>query len=128
MNLMRAVTATMVAALLATPAGLAQQQAPQRAGTVAEGVRAVLVDVVVRDKRGLPVRDLAETDFELLEDGVRQKIGSFTPFFEGAPPAVTSTGSTTTTATTTTTTTTSVPVIQGPIVTALVFDRLSPEA
>ena len=46
---------------------------------------AVLVDVVVRDKRGQPVRDLTEADFELSEDGVAQKIGSFTPIQE--PPA-----------------------------------------
>ena len=58
---------------------------PQRAaGTVQEGVHAVLVDVVVRDKRGQPVRDLTEADFEVLEDGVPQTIGSFTPMFEGA--------------------------------------------
>ena len=37
----------------------ARQQPPQRAtGVTREGVRAVLVDVVVRDKRGQPVRDL----------------------------------------------------------------------
>ena len=34
------------------------------------GVTAVLVDVVVRDKHGLPVRDLQQSDFEVLEDGV----------------------------------------------------------
>ena len=61
--------------LLGTP----RAQEPQRAvGTVKEGVTAVLVDVVVRDKRGQPVRDLTEADFELFEDGVAQKIGSFT--------------------------------------------------
>ena len=38
----------------------------------------MLVDVVVRDKRGQPVRDLALSDFEVLEDGVPQTIGSFT--------------------------------------------------
>ena len=39
----------------------------------------MLVDVVVRDKRGQPVRDLTQADFEVLEDGVPQTIGSFTP-------------------------------------------------
>jgi VWFA-related protein len=34
----------------------------------------VLVDVVVRDKSGAVVRGLTPDDFELLEDGVRQKI------------------------------------------------------
>ena len=60
---------------------------PSRSGPRAspKGVTAVLVDVVVRDKRGQPVRDLTEADFEIVEDGVPQKIGSFTPIFEGAP-------------------------------------------
>ena len=58
----------------------ARQQTPQRApGMTHEGVRAVLVDVVVRDKRGQPVRDLSASDFEVTEDGVAQTIGSFTP-------------------------------------------------
>ena len=32
-----------------------------------------------------PVRDLSQADFEMLEDGVPQKLGSFTPVFESAP-------------------------------------------
>ena len=39
---------------------------------------AVLVDVVVRDRQGRPVLDLEADDFEILEDGVPQTIGSFT--------------------------------------------------
>ena len=75
-----------VAAVLVLLLGTPRAQEPQRAaGTVKEGVTAVLVDVVVRDKRGQPVRDLTEADFELSEDGVAQKIGSFTPIQE--PPA-----------------------------------------
>ena len=86
----------------------------------------VSLDIVVRDKKGRPVRDLTETDFEVYEDGVRQQIGSFRFVLrepaerdkpnekgakEGVPPRVApdrdigSTG-----------------------VIALVFDRLSPEA
>ena len=113
----------------------AQQPAPQRApGTISEGVTAVLVDVVVRDRRGLPVRDLTAADFEILEDGVAQTLGSFTPVFHadpaaavpagkpaaaappavvGSPPAVVGTPP---------------PANEGPLVTALVFDRLTPEA
>jgi hypothetical protein len=45
----------------------------------------VLVDVVVWDKRGQPVRDLTLSDFEVLEDGVPQKIDSFTPVFAATP-------------------------------------------
>jgi VWFA-related protein len=102
----------------------AQQPSPQRApGTLTEGVTAVLVDAVVRDRRGQPVRDLTETDFQILEDGVPQKLGSFTPVMDqgkaapAADPGVTAkpaaaAGS----------------IDKGPVVTALVFDRLSPEA
>ena len=35
---------------------------------------AVLVDVVVRDKKGLPVTGLTASDFDVFEDGVRQKL------------------------------------------------------
>jgi VWFA-related protein len=108
--------------VLAIVVGEAQQQTPQRAkDTLKEGVTAVLVDVVVRDRRGLPVRDLTAADFDVLEDGVAQTIGSFTPVLESAaaggapppasPPHVVS------------------PVWErGPGIIALVFDRLSPEA
>ena len=37
----------------------------------------VSLDIVVRDKKGRPVRDLTVRDFEVYEDGVRQEIGSF---------------------------------------------------
>src|SRR3954452_16799810 len=64
---------------------LPRAQEPQRAiGTVKEGVTAVLVDVVVRDRRGQPVRDLKAADFEILEDGVQQQVGSFTPILAAA--------------------------------------------
>jgi VWFA-related protein len=109
---------------VALSAQQSQPAAPQRApGTLRESVTAVLVDVVVRDKRGQPVRDLVKGDFEILEDGVRQTLDSFTPFLEGTSPAVP---------------TTAPPQSAGsaaagelpdtPAVMALVFDRLSPEA
>jgi VWFA-related protein len=111
--------------LLTGAAGDAQQPPVQRADrTLSEGVTAVLVDVVVRDKRGQPVRDLALSDFEVIEDGVPQPIGSFSSVFDGAKPALPpaapappSVGAET-----------APPVNSGPVVTALVFDRLSPEA
>jgi hypothetical protein len=35
---------------------------------------AILVDVVVRDKKGAPILGLTAADFDLFEDGVRQKL------------------------------------------------------
>src|SRR6185369_1765805 len=40
-------------------------------------INLALVDVVVRDRSGAVVTDLTADDFELLEDGVRQKIVTF---------------------------------------------------
>src|SRR6185369_14666596 len=86
----------------------------------------VRLDVVVKDKKGRPIRDLKQADFEVLEDGVQQKVESFRFVVrEGAPAKsepkddkVASTGATTTAPQRRST----------PTVTALVFDRLSPEA
>ncbi|MEP6593234.1 MAG: VWA domain-containing protein, partial [Acidobacteriota bacterium] len=80
--------------------------------------------------RGQPVRDLTQADFQVLEDGVPQPLGSFSRVFEGdAPPpeaAPAATGAAASAAT----------VAGGAggnddraqAVTAIVFDRLSPEA
>ena len=113
--------------LLALP-GHAQQPAPQRAtGVVSEGVTAVLVDIVVRDKRGQPVRDLTQADFEVIEDGVPQKIASFSRVFDGgaAPPPEVPVPPTPSGAAASA----SVPPAPPPSqpITAIVFDRLSPE-
>jgi VWFA-related protein len=115
-----------------------QQPPPQRAaGTVKGDVTAVLIDVVVRDKKGQPVHDLTQADFEVIEDGVPQPIGSFTPVFEGAglrepvtsPKAATggSAGAAAAASSATTAGGGAPPYGGGPVVTALVFDRLSPE-
>jgi VWFA-related protein len=45
---------------------------------------AILVDVVVRDHRGRPVLDLNQADFEVFEDGVRQKVDTFTRVTRGS--------------------------------------------
>src|SRR5438128_12680876 len=37
----------------------------------------VVLDVVVRDKKGHSIKDLKPSDFEVYEDGVRQEIASF---------------------------------------------------
>ena len=113
--------------LLALTAADAQQPAPQRSGPVDAGVTAVLVDVVVRDRRGQPVRDLKPSDFQVIEDGLAQSIGSFTPVFNAtgtaahAPQPPANTGDPASVAS-------SAAVNSGPAITALVFDRLTPEA
>ena len=124
----RGVAALLVITLVAL-AGHAQEQTPQRAaGVLNEGVTAVLVDVVVRDRRGQPVRDLTDADFEILEDGVPQKLGALTRVFDGniapgsegssaAPPPSAATPAVGAPA----------PMRAGPMVTALVFHGLSPE-
>jgi VWFA-related protein len=114
---------------LTVPASQAQQTAPQRpAGTVSAGVTAVLVDVVVRDRRGQPVGDLDPSEFQLLEDGVPQTIAGFTRVFDGSVTR----GGTPSPADAPESATVAVgsapPVTAGPAVTALVFDRLTPEA
>jgi VWFA-related protein len=45
---------------------------------------AILVDVVVRDRRGRPVLDLNQADFEVFEDGVPQKVDTFTRVTRGS--------------------------------------------
>jgi len=124
---MRTRVAIALVCALAGPAGRAQQPAAQRVPDTAKtGVTAVLVDVVVRDKRGQPIRDLEQSDFQVLEDGVPQTIGSFTRVFDGAvlAPAPASSAAPARA---------SIGVglaagSAGPAVTALVFDRLNPEA
>src|SRR5262245_13250908 len=92
----------------------------------------VRLDIVVKDKKGRPVKDLSAADFEVFEDGVSQKIASFRFVNREGPAAPaeaprnserkenkTQPAPSTPPPTPTRTT---------PGVTALVFDRLSPEA
>ena len=66
------------ALVLTATAGLVGQQPPASPQPVFRGgVNLVLVDVVVRDRAGAPVKGLRLEDFELLEDGVRQVILTF---------------------------------------------------
>lgn len=60
------------------PAQPASAQPPPRADrTDAASVTAVVVDLVVRDRRGNPVVNLTADDFEVREDGVVHPVGSF---------------------------------------------------
>src|SRR3954452_11598773 len=91
---------------------------------------AILVDVVVRDRKGHPVTDLTGADFEVAEDGVPQKVDTFARVARGGgigvgvgwkspdtTVAVTPTGSAASSA--------SEPEPPADAATALVFDHLS---
>jgi VWFA-related protein len=66
----------LMALLLVLPSPGAQQAAPDQAVIQAE-TRLVLVNVVVKDKRGKPVNDLHRDDFVLLDNSQEQKISLF---------------------------------------------------
>ena len=86
----------------------------------------VRLDIVVKDKKGRPIKDLKASDFEVLEDGAPQKVESFRFVTSEAAAAGSETKETKSNPGETVT------PIPGkrttPAVTALVFDRLSPEA
>ena len=64
----------------ATATGAApQQKAPEFTGATT----AILVDVVVRDRKDHPVTDMTVGDFGVYEDGVRQKVDTFTRVTRG---------------------------------------------
>ncbi len=110
------------------PAREGEAASPQRFETTST---AIVVDVVVRDGRGALITDLAPDDFELYEDRLRQSIGSFTAANRGTGIAVAArkrdgalriAGAA---AADEGTAATAVTAESG--LTALVFDRLSPE-
>src|SRR4029450_9557060 len=87
----RAFNTCLVIAVLALR--LAAQQPDQPAPLFRGAADLVLVDVVVRDKTGAPVKGLTADDFDLLEDGVRQQIRTFA-VEEVGPTAATFSGAT----------------------------------
>jgi VWFA-related protein len=68
---------------------LAAQQAPPEPPRFRIGVDVVSIDAVVTDRNGEVVRDLAPADFEVLQDGKRQKV-TFAQFVPVNTPATTS--------------------------------------
>jgi len=68
---------SLILALSLTAPAFSQSQKPAGEQTVKLGTTEVMLDVVVRDKKGRPVKDLAGADFEIFEDGVKQQIESF---------------------------------------------------
>jgi VWFA-related protein len=60
--------------------------APQSTPVFRTGTTAVLLDIVVRDKRGRPIRDLRQDELTVLEDGAPREVKSFR-LVEGPPGA-----------------------------------------
>jgi len=95
----------------------------QNQQTLTIGTVEIPLDIVVRDKKGRPVRDLTRADFEVYEDGVKQQIESFQLVSRDEQRKATTKGGTV-----------EVNAASNPTapenmsVTALVFDRLRPEA
>ena len=74
------VTLLLLIASTSFPGRLAigQTQSPQQPDEVLRiRTNEVRLDVVVKDKKGRPIKDLTTSDFEIYEDGVRQRIQSF---------------------------------------------------
>ena len=83
------VTTLIVAASLSVVSAQTPAPAPANPSTQAPpvfrtGTTAVLLDIVVRDKRGRPIRDLRQDEVTVLEDGVAREVKSFR-LIEGAP-------------------------------------------
>jgi VWFA-related protein len=88
----------------------------------------VLLDVVVRDKKGRIVKDLKPTDFEIYEDNVRQEVTSFRLVSRERAAVETKTAPKPTTTTTATASNASREPFANISLVAMVFDRLSPNA
>lgn len=77
MRTQTAVVVIVAAAVEALSARQTTQAQPPRPQPYSATTSAILVDVVVRDRRGRPMLDLEAGDFEIFEDAVRQPLGSF---------------------------------------------------
>ena len=128
------IVVTLFIATASVAAKTLRSQAPARADQIyTSATTAILVDVVVRDRRGQPVTDLAAEDFELFEDGAAQHVDTFGRVSRGGGigVGVTWRDPSNTTAVRTSRpaeaeTPTSDPATEGTV--ALVFDHLSTES
>src|ERR1700722_796404 len=77
----RKIAAILIASALLSSAALLTAQEPDKEAASQAPIRVstelVLVNVVARDKKGNPVRDLKQGDFTLYEDGKKQQISTF---------------------------------------------------
>ena len=120
------------ACLLAVLAGVAGPHPQAQAPVVKTTTTGVVVDVTVVDKNGVPVTDLRPEDFDLSEDGVRQQIATVTLVRAGTRQAQGAAALRPAPATGEPATAVGAPspgteTPAMPSVTAILFDRLSPE-
>jgi len=111
-----------------------RSQSPARADqTFTSATTAILVDVVVRDRKGRPVTDLDAADFELFEDRVAQRVDTFSRVSRGGGIGLNVAWRSPANTTSVMTSRPSGPADKAPdqapeTTVALVFDRLSPES
>ncbi|HEV7893261.1 MAG TPA: VWA domain-containing protein [Pyrinomonadaceae bacterium] len=120
----------------ALPCLAQQRQDPQDEEVITVGSNEILLDAVVKDKKGHVVKDLKPSDVEVYEDGVRQEVKSFRLVTRGA--AASSSAADTSNAPTTGDNEAAAPNRSAErarpasatrlSAVALVFDRLSPDA
>ncbi|HEU4926379.1 MAG TPA: VWA domain-containing protein, partial [Vicinamibacterales bacterium] len=128
-----ALVALCVALAGMSPGAQAPTPPARPAGTIQSQTTAILVDVVVRDKRGQPVTDLTPGDFEIYEDGVLQELGALRLYTSGASapqppePAPASAPPPAPAPAPTAAVRPTVEAAPEPVI-ALAFDRLTPEA
>ena len=79
MNLQQITSRLIILAAVLTPGvGFGQQAQPeQQTPVIKSTVDEVVLDVVVRDKKGKPVKDLTIDDFQITDNGTKQKPTSF---------------------------------------------------
>src|SRR5919198_5159733 len=75
-----ALTGQPAASARSAPPGAAPAPQSSQIPTFGVGTAAVTLDVVVRDKKGKALRDLQASDFEVYEDGVKQRVETFEVF------------------------------------------------
>jgi len=102
----------------------------QEEDKIVVGTNEVLLDAIVRDKKGRVVKDLQPSDFEIYEDGVRQEIRSFRFAKEGSSTISTTNAEPSVNPSTSTNSGSRKSFLNlgGIGAVAIVFDRLSPEA
>ncbi len=80
-----AMSAVLLVAVFSHTRPVAQSAAqPSERQAFSSTTTAILVDVIVRDRKGRPVTDLSAPDFDIAEDGVAQKVDTFTRVSHGS--------------------------------------------